>query len=319
MAVKTKEQSWSLSRARMFEECPRRFYYHWHYSKNGYGFDLPDDVRLACEMKQIKGLDMWVGEIVHETIQWVLEQSRDGCIPSIQDAQEDTRRRLSKGWYESHKQLWRKQGSDSCPNLFEHYYNMPVGDAVTKRLRGKAFTCISNFMESGVFRRITTTPTDRWLPIDKYASFRIDGILFYVKFDFALKDNEYLTVFDWKTGKPSKDEMRQLACYAMYTSDRWEVPLENTMVTAVHLQPNLDAEERMVDENDIDDVRIYVRQSLNAMLKCLRYPDRGIAAIDDFPMTGNLLRCSRCNFRGICEQGKLTFLDEIDPEIEEWQ
>lgn len=318
MAVKTKEQSWSLSRARMFEECPRRYYYHWHYSQFGYTPDAPEDMRLAYEMRQIKGLDMWVGEVVHQTIQWVLEESRNGSIPSIEKARLDVRRRLSEGWKGSVRQLWRTKNDDLYPNLFEHYYKLPTGPATTDRLKNKAYMSISNFMESDVFRQISTSSLNSWLPIDKYASFRIDGLLFYVKFDFALKDGQQLVVYDWKTGKPSKDEMRQLSCYAMYTSDRWQVPIDNTLVSAVHLQPEFMVDEQVVTDSDIEDVRSYVKQSFTAMTKCLRYPGRNIAAIDDFPMTGNLLRCSRCSFRGICEQGKSTYLESEDPGIEDW-
>ena len=38
-------------------------------------------------------------------------------------------------------------------------------------------------------------------------------------------DGERLIVYDWKTGQVSENEVRQLACYAMYTSSKWEVPI----------------------------------------------------------------------------------------------
>ena len=82
MAVKNRELSWSLSKARTFEECPRRYYYHHYFAKAGYSTDAPEEARLALEMRYIKGLDMWVGEVVHETIQWVLEQAKNGIIPT---------------------------------------------------------------------------------------------------------------------------------------------------------------------------------------------------------------------------------------------
>ncbi len=319
MATKSRELGWSLSKARMFEECPRRYYYSNYFSKSGYAYDAPDEAKLALEMRSIKGLDMWVGEIVHATIQWILEQVKDGVLPTADAAKAEVRRRLSGEWRASALQLWRNQSDDLNPNLFEHYYRMPVSKTTTDRLMNKAFACIGNFMASDILKKITMTPSDRWLPIEKYSSFRMDGLLFYIKFDFALRSGEYLCVYDWKTGKPTEDEVRQLACYALYTSDKWKVPIENIRVCGVHLQPTLDAEERPVDEADIDSARAFAHQSFNAMVRCLQNPARNLAAMDGFPMTGNLLRCTRCQFRGICIQGKQASGDIEDlPVVEDW-
>lgn len=320
MPGKVRELSWSLSRGRMFEECPRRFYYHYYFAQAGFAPDAPEEALLALEMKRIKGLDMWIGEVVHETIQWTLEQTQNGKAPSDQEAKSEARRRLSDGWQGSAKQLWRMHPDETYPNLFEHYYGMQVGAAVTDRLKNKSFTSIANFIGSKVFKQIADTPTDRWLPIEKYASFRLDGLLMYVKFDFALKDGVQLTVYDWKTGNPTQDEIRQLTCYAMYTSNKWEIPIANIKTCAVHLQPELDIHERLVDEADLEELRSYVKQGFNAMVKCLRNPARNLAAMEDFPMTGNLRRCIRCNFKGICEQGNQASGDlEEMPVVEGWE
>jgi len=307
------ELSWSLSKARIFEECPRRYYYQYYFSHVGYAPDAPEEAKLALEMRRIKGLDMWVGEVVHQTIQWVLEQTQLGNRPTKQDAIGETRRLLSEGWRCSKLQLWRQHPDDHHPNLFEHYYGVEVGQAATDRLKNKAFTSTGNFMESEVLERITSASCDCWLPIEKFTSFRMEGILFFLKFDFALKDEMKLTVYDWKTGKPSREESRQLACYALYTSSKWGVPVQNVKVCAVHLQPELDACERCVEEADIEEARAFVKQSFNAMVKCLHNPVRNIAVMEDFPMSGNLLRCGRCNFKGICEQGAFAQAEEFPP------
>lgn len=316
MSARTKELSWSLSKARMFHECARRYYYHYHLSEDGYFLEAHEDARLALEMKTIKGLDMWVGEVVHETIQWVLEQVKLGASPGIDQARSEARRMLSDGWRGSVTKLWRTHPKDGIPNLFDHYYGVPHSAAVTDRLKTKAFLSVTNFMESDLFRDISSTRADHWLPIEKYASFRLDGILFYVKFDFALRrPGGQLVVYDWKTGNPSADENRQLACYAIYTAQKWDVPIEMVRVTAAHLQPLFDAPERDLDESEIEDMRSYARSTFSSMVKCLRDPVRRVAVMGDFSMTGNLLRCTRCNFRGICEQGRIAS-GELDEELE---
>ena len=319
MAGKVRELSWSLSKARTFEECPRRFYYHYYYAQAGYAPGAPEDARLALEMKRIKGLDMWIGEVVHQTIQWALEQAQGGQVPSEADGKADARRRLSEGWKGSLKQLWRTLPDEQCPNLFEHYYGIQVGSAVTDRLKNKAFVSIENFLSSDVFKQIAAASKDRWLPIDRFASFRMDGLLFYVKFDFALKEEKHLTVYDWKTGKPTEGEARQLACYAMFASSTYGYPLESIKVCAAHLQPEFEGCERFVDEGEVEEARVFARDSFNAMVKLLHNPARNLARMEDFPMTGNLIRCVRCNYKGICEHGKQASgeLDELEI-VQDW-
>lgn len=319
VAVKTRELSWSISRARMFEECPRRYYYQWYFSKLGIYPDAPEEAVLAAEMAQIKGIDMWAGEVVHQVIQWTLEQTQLGYIPTIQEVRAETRRKLSDGWMGSLKQLWRTNHKDVYPSIFEHYYGLSLGAAATDRIKNKAFTSVENFLASDIYRRVTLTPVGHWLPIEKYASFRLDGLLLYVKFDFAIKDGQYITIYDWKTGRPTIEENKQLACYGLYAATRWETPIENVKVCAVHLQPELQISEKSVEEEDIEDARALIKQSFSAMLGCLRNPARNLAVMDDFPLTGNLVRCTRCSFRGICAQGKQA-VGDIDniPIAEDW-
>lgn len=310
--AKMKELSWSLSRARMFEECPRRFYYNFYLAPLGYLQDSPEEAKRAYEMKLIKSLDMWVGEVVHQTIQWMLEQARVGTITSADAARADVHQRLKDGWKGSKEELWRTHPPDIYPNLFEHYYDIEVGKSTKERLKIKAYVSVEKFRQIGAFERIANTPTDRWLPIDRFASFRLDGILMYVKFDFAIKDGKRIIIYDWKTGNISPDENRQLACYAMYTASKWNTPIENIAVCPAHLQPDFQYIEHSVSLEQLEEAKIYIKQSFNAMTKCLRNPVRNIAAIDDFPPTGNLCRCSRCSFKGICEQGKYASGDYDD-------
>ena len=319
MAGKTKELSWSLTKARMFDDCPRRYYYHYYMAQKYYSSDTPEDIRLASEMKPIQSLDMWAGDVVHQTIQWGFEQSRAGALITDEDVKADIRRRLSDGWQGSVKQLWRTNPEDAYPNLFQHYYDVPVDKTETERIKNKAYLSVSNFIASDLYTEITRTSYDHWLPIEKYASFRVDGLLMYVKFDFALLDSGVLTVYDWKTGKPTPEEIRQLACYSLYASDKWNTPLSNTRACAVHLQPEFEAEPREVKQDSIDEMRFYVKQSFDNMVKSLRNPAQNIAAMEDFPVTINMLKCLKCNFHGICEQGKIAAEDIGDlPIVENW-
>ncbi|MGB9587295.1 MAG: PD-(D/E)XK nuclease family protein [Armatimonadota bacterium] len=319
MTNRAREPKWSLTRSRMFEECPRRYYYYYHFAPQA-GSHPDDELRLAAEMRRIKTLDMWVGEVVHEAIQWTLEHIGTGNAPSEDEIKSYARQRLRDGWKASKEQSWRKYQDDRHPNLFHHYYEIPVDKATTDRLKSKVYTSLTNFVASEVFRQINATPRDRWLPIEKYASFRLDGLLMYVKFDFAMKDGAQLIVYDWKTGRPSQDVIRQLVCYALYTADKWQTPIDNIRVCAVHLHPDVELKEHPVRHEDIEDLRYYVKQSFDAMVKCLRDPENNVAVVGGFPMTENLRQCLYCSFRGLCPQGKVAIGDIEDlAEVDIWE
>lgn len=305
----------------MFEECPRRYYYHYHFATQAGSYLIPsDELKLAAEMRRIKTLDMWVGEVVHEAIQWTLEQIGMGNAPSEEEIKSNARQRLSEGWSASKKQLWRTYQDDSHPNLFPHYYKIPVDETSTNRLKNKVYVSLGNFVRSEVFQQINATPGERWLPIEKYASFRLDGLLMYVKFDFAMRDGDQLIVYDWKTGKPSQDVTRQLICYALYTAYKWQTPTENIKVCAVYLHPEVELREHSVRHEDIEDLRSYVRQGFDAMVKCLRDPINHVGIVDDFPVTENLRQCLYCSFKGLCPQGKVAVGDiENLAEVDTWE
>lgn len=317
MAGKDKEISWSLTKARMFQTCPRSFYYTYYLAKAGRDYDAPEEARLAAEMKRLKGLDMWVGEVVHQVIQGTLEQVRNGEDVSREGAVAEAKRLLSSGWRCSNSQEWRKFADDEHPSLFNHYYKLPVNAERISVIKQKTLTSVENFMDSDVFHRIVGTSTELWLPVEKYAAFRLDGLLMYVKFDFAHKDGKQLVVYDWKTGKPSGEQERQLTCYALYTSDKWSVPLPNVKACVVHLQPEIECREFVVDDASLDDLRSYIMRTFSDMVECLRNPARDIAVIDDFSTTDDLKKCLWCNFRGVCEQGQVACGVSDDPVPEE--
>jgi hypothetical protein len=79
------------------------------------------------------------------------------------------------------------------------------------------------------------------------------------------------------------------------------------------------ANEFIVDNDCMEELRGYVKQTFGDMVKCLRNPAKNIAAMDDFPMTGNMLRCLRCVFKGICEQGKVAAGDPGDLPPVDWE
>ena len=53
--------SWSRSRAGMFEECRRRYYYHYYGAWGGWDSNAPPDIRRLYVLKQLTGRQGWAG------------------------------------------------------------------------------------------------------------------------------------------------------------------------------------------------------------------------------------------------------------------
>ena len=297
--AKSREIGWSLTRANMFADCRRRFYFQYVFSEPP---SSSDTAARIYEMKKVIGLEMWVGQVVHSSIEWALSKALEGSIPTAAEVEKDVVRRLSEGWKASKNELWRSNPrDDDFPCLFEHYYGLPVNKESTDGLKEKALLCARNFMGSEVFGRIVELPADSWLPIERYSTFRVDGILFFAKLDFAFRHEGLLWVYDWKSGKPSEGDRRQLVCYGLYAAGKWDVPPEDLRLCAAYLQPVFDVVCESVGEDDFVGIRGFVRQGYDEMLGCYRDPGRGLAAIDDFSLTDVLWGCKRCGFRGVCE------------------
>ena len=58
--------SWSQSRRSTFRECPRKYYWHYYGSHNGWLDEATAEARQAWRLKKITNLYMVLGTIVHE-------------------------------------------------------------------------------------------------------------------------------------------------------------------------------------------------------------------------------------------------------------
>ena len=68
--------SWSRSRGGMFEECRRRYYYHYYGAWGGWDPGAPDEVRRLYVLKQLTGRQGWAGRVVHEAVGLIFWDAR---------------------------------------------------------------------------------------------------------------------------------------------------------------------------------------------------------------------------------------------------
>ncbi|MBD3236522.1 MAG: hypothetical protein GF330_07450, partial [Candidatus Eisenbacteria bacterium] len=83
------ELSWSNSRYGTFQECLRRYYYHYYGAWGGWAADADPLTRRLYVLKSLKNRYLWCGSLVHDAVAELLERVRAGApLPRPGDAAE---------------------------------------------------------------------------------------------------------------------------------------------------------------------------------------------------------------------------------------
>ncbi len=305
------ELSWSVSRAALFQSCQRAYYYryygYWGAWENGAG----PEKKLLHILRNIKPMVLWAGSIVHDVISAsLLECKATGRAPELGNLQERATSMLRKGWLESVNREWEKAPS-KCTNLFELYYGDGENYGECKRLpreqtdqiKLRVMDALEAFAHSPALRDILQAPKENWMTIDnKESYFMMDGIKVWAIIDFAYIDADgTMHIIDWKTGREHSSQLRfQLACYALYAMDAWNVPLDRIAVHGVLLNDGGRRSDHAVDQALLDSVKGQIRASYEAMKGKISDPDANLVDEEDCPCNPSDMNCSSCPFIRVC-------------------
>ncbi len=306
------ELTWSISRAQLFQECQRAYYYNYYASWGGWKKDAPADVRLAYLLKNLQRLVQWAGTIVHETIKEALANTAvHGEKLPLAKLQENAVQKMRNGWKEALDKEWIS--SPKKTNIFELYYGDGENYGACRRLprettdaiKQRVLDCMEGFFYSPAVREIYQTSPEQWLAIDALDSFQIDDIKVWCAPDFAFKDAAGLFhILDWKTGSENTRTIsQQLACYALYSMKKWEIPLEQIRIQGVFLKDGGRVQNYQLNAETIEAVQKQIQDSYRSMQEKLSDVKENLAKEEDFPRRLVESRCENCPFRRICLQG----------------
>jgi len=301
------EFAWSWSRHRTFYECPRKLYWQCYGSWMGWDPAAPPNAALAYRLKKIRSVAMLVGEVFHEVLAEVL--ARRPLAPQPVPAAQlriDMERRLLKRIAESRNRDWQRyKNPKKYSILLEDYYGPGVDDALREQALADVRSCADGFAKSVYGRRAFAAPGERLTFIDRreFEGMRIlvDGLTVFACPDLVVADAGGKThIVDWKTGRFEKAEPAQLGVYALFVSEKFGVPIAEMTAHLVYvrtggaephadLRPGVDLARRMM-ETYVSDVRGRLTDA----------PANVAGDVELFPMTTDLRKCRRCNFRELC-------------------
>ena len=298
--------SWSNSRHKKQERCPRLVYLHHYVARGGHRADATDDQRLAFLLKQLVTLDMLLGTILHEFAQEFVLAIRDGCpLPTGEALLFRARQTLNAACLASRDRpafLWNPRKHTM---LREIYYERELAKETIERIASKLRICVEHLCSSALWRDLAGCRTQDLIIVDSLATFVFEGTLVYAAPDLAYRLAEDLTIVDWKTGH-DQGALEQILVYALFLRDGLGVPYRarHWYGRIINLRDGTDAKVRITPDL-LQHATERMRRSIAQMKLYLADPERNIPKPKDaFPLipSGNRKLCTLCAYLQLCSE-----------------
>jgi CRISPR/Cas system-associated exonuclease Cas4 (RecB family) len=305
--------SWSHSRAQLYVECQRKYYWRYYAPYGGNAPDEPGERALLYFLGRLTNVAMLVGSTVHDLARDSLRSARAGrpWLPSVYEA--TAAALLSRAVRASRRAVER--GYRRLPHgvavLEEHYFRRPFGAAEESAALQRAVLYAGQLRAHPLFQEAQEHAADL-LSIDEFARLLLHGVTVHAVPDVLqrLPDGR-LRVVDWKTGTSTRQWLgahrRQLGVYALYVCGQWRVPAEAIVCQLAELHSG-EVLDIPFTTADLEQTEVDIAASIEAMRGSLYDLDRNRARREDLPPLAppdvplGLLpgACRGCAYRQVC-------------------
>ena len=302
MSTFKNEFSWSISRDRVFQTCPRQYYFNYYGYWGGWETDAPKRTRQIYILKQLQNRFMWAGAKVHDCIKHTLTNLQRGISVLDVDQIIDITLNQMREEFGSSRDKRYLTHPKTCA-LFEHEYEVSILDADWKKTADNMERCLRNFYSSETFGMLKELPQQMWLEVENFSSFNLNNTKIWAVLDCSFRTADGgVTIIDWKTGRTmSQDVSMQLACYAMYAMEKWGVDPESVKLIEYNLLANQGVE-FTVGMPEIENTKTYIAGSIADMQSFL------VDVVNNMPKEESAFlkmqdegTRANCNFRKVCE------------------
>jgi CRISPR/Cas system-associated exonuclease Cas4 (RecB family) len=302
MSTFKNEFSWSISRDRAFQTCPRQYYFNYYGYWGGWKTDAPERTRQIYILKNLKNRYMWAGAKVHDCIKHTLTNLQRGISVLDVDQIVDITLNQMREEFRSSREKRYLTHPKTCA-LFEHEYEVPVSNDKWKKVADDMENCLRNFYASETFGMLKELPQQMWLEVEDFSSFNLKNTKIWAVLDCSFRtDYGGVTIIDWKTGRSmSEDVSMQLSCYAMYAMDKWGIDSEKVKLIEYNLLANQGVE-FIVGASEIENTKTYIAGSIADMQSLL------VDVVNNVPKEESAFlkmqdegTRANCNFRKVCD------------------
>jgi len=283
---------WSYSRFATFQQCKRKYYYEYYRKR-----DIENVAKINA-LKELTTVPLEIGNISHKLIQALLSRLQKTAEEIDREKFYDYARRIT------HDVCREKKFEDV------HYGKRDKIDLDAEILQPVA-QAMKNFLLSDrlqwLFEEALVTKNDWIIEFDeknKYGECRIDNQKAYCKVDFMFPVDDRLYIIDWKTGKEdySKHSV-QLRGYAGWANFQFGTDYSQISTTIAYLLPDYKETTVVLNEYDIDDFALRIREQTDTMYEYCEVPELNIPfPKEKFEMTPLENFCKTCKYREICQR-----------------
>ncbi len=297
---------WSISAHNAFRRCQRQYFF----SQIMASHNARDCERHeAFILKQLQGLPLWQGSLVHKGIQkYVVPWLANGSLPDRDDVIRQTLAIADRQIAFSSSCQYRVDGQskqsagDSYCALFEHEYGIGIASERLQEVRETVSRCLRNLFDQRDFLDQLTHNSGHhpeWL-----ADFKVAGTRVVVQLDLlCFQGGQMPVIIDWKVGRAeSSDYSHQVMTYVLSLLRSpicQNAQAESVSVYEVNLLTN-QIKPHIVTESKIMETENFIFQSIEEMKALAGDAKFESQHIEDYELAGSWMTCMYCNFRKLC-------------------
>lgn len=299
------EWSWSLTRHKMFEECPRKYFYMYYLSHNGWRKEGSKLSQQAYRLKSLTNISLVLGNSIHNSARDLINKIRHNQpYLSSSEIKQEIRDTLNRACFSSYRSrsIWENKPK-SITMLDEIYYGGKLSAEKVINVKNNLDKCVDNLINSNIISRLHEMKNSINIKeVDEdLQHININGTKIYVRLDLLYQLGTRWFITDWKTGKDtSQDITDQLALYAMYVNVKYGVNIEDIVVCIESLSDGAFIE-KTVNEYNISNIKSLILNSVGQMQSYLSDVNLNKPfSSEAYERTRKSYRCVSCHFREIC-------------------
>jgi hypothetical protein len=295
------ELSWSMSKQRKLDRCPRSFYYSYDLAWNGWLDDAPDASRTAYRLNKLTSLDVLLGQQIDERARELEAAARRGKpLPSADELEARTREVLRRVWTTAKTGRSAFEARPGKAVMLRSLYLEQDTQPETDRLHQKVGPCMAGLVATSHWERLRGCGDDGRVEVPAFASFDFDGLKVFAAPDLAYVHESTLHVIDWKSGREDDTDPMQVLLQ-MWWALETDAALEGL---AVHGHLEYVATGRTQPVEPAPDFKAQaarvVREGIARMRALTSDPERNVPlGMEAFERRESGL-CRTCNFLPIC-------------------
>ncbi|MFQ5560426.1 MAG: PD-(D/E)XK nuclease family protein, partial [Nitrospinota bacterium] len=267
--------------------CKRQYYFD-YYGK----FDRENSRQKINELKKLTSVPLEIGNIVHDTLQALLNRLVKTEIPLDREK-----------FFEFAVSMAQKY---CATKTFAEVYYKEADQIDMAFINEKVHISLKNFLKSDRFSWIIKEGVKKkkyWIiEPPGYGETRIDGLKAYCKVDFLFPVDERIYILDWKTGKADdRKHKKQLVGYTAWASYHFDKKPDQIFPVVVYLNPTYKETQLSISPDDLSQFTLHVKKETEEMYSYLVDTEKNIPkGKENFPKTADTFFCKYCNYREIC-------------------